>query len=89
MVVLKIYWRYLGLLNRATFPRSVKCIFGFTEKFFHLARDDLNHVPMEGLGLKPLRIHLGYTKGVYIQAGLLIDARITITLFYMLYMGLA
>ena len=76
-------------MNHATFSEGVKCVFSSTEKLFYVASDDLNHVPMEGLGLKPLRIHLGYTKGVYIQSGLLIDARITITLFYMLYMGLA
>ena len=50
-----------------TFSEGVKFIFGFTEKCFRVARDKLNHVPIEGLVSKPLRSHLESTKGVYVD----------------------
>ena len=37
-------------LNQVTYPEGVKCVFGFNEKCFHVACNDLNHVPLEGLG---------------------------------------
>ena len=52
------------LLNHTTFFKGVKCVFGFTDKCFCVSRDDLDYVIMEGLGSKPLRIHLEYTKDV-------------------------
>ena len=55
-----------GFLNRVTFTKGVKCILVFTEKCFRVARDDLNHLLMEDLGSKTLRIHLESTKGVYV-----------------------
>ena len=64
MVELKDPWRYLDLLNGAIFSEGVNFIFGFTEKFFHVALNDLNHISMEELVYKPLIIHLEYTKGV-------------------------
>ena len=52
-------------MNYVTFSEGVKCVLGFTDKFFRVSHDDLNHVLMEGLGSKPLRIHLEFTKDVY------------------------
>ena len=51
-------------MNRTNFLEGVKCILGLTKKFFGVDYDDLNNIPVEGLGPKPLIIHLGYTKGV-------------------------
>ena len=51
-------------MNCATFYEGVECVFGFNYKCFRVARDDLNRVRMEGLGLKPLRIHLETTKDI-------------------------
>ena len=45
-VELKITQRYLDFLNHATFSEGVECIFGFNNKCFCVARDDLNHLPM-------------------------------------------
>ena len=78
---LKIPCVYLDLLNRATFSEGVECVFGFTEKCFSIACDDLNHVPIEGLGLKPLRVHLEYANDIYIQKSVLIDENFVLTLF--------
>ena len=47
------------------FSKDVKCVFGFTNNFFRVALDYLNRIPMEGLGLKPLRILFGYYKDVH------------------------
>ena len=52
-------------MNHATFCEGMECVFRFTEKCFHVARDELNRVPMEGLGSKPLRIHLESNKDVW------------------------
>ena len=40
----------MDFLNCATFSKGVEFVFGFTKKCFRVARDDLNNVPMEGLG---------------------------------------
>ena len=56
----KIHWRYLYFFNCATFYEGVEYFFGFTKTIFRVAHDNLNHVPMEGLGSKPLRIHSGF-----------------------------
>ena len=61
-VELKIPQRCLDLLNPMTFSEGVECVLGFINKCFRLARNDLNHVPIEGLVLKPLRIHLEFAK---------------------------
>ena len=63
-VYLKIASRYLDLLNYANFSEGVDFVFGFTNKCFCVALDDLNHIPMEGLGSKPLRIHLESAKNI-------------------------
>ena len=63
-VELKPPQKYLNSLKRATFLESVECVFRFTEKWFRVARDGLNHVPMEGLELKPLIIHLESVKDI-------------------------
>ena len=51
-------------MNRATFTEGVKCVLGFNDKCFSVARDDLDHIPMKGLGSKPLIIHLGFAKEI-------------------------
>ena len=80
-VEIKILRRYLYLLNHVTFSRGVKCVFVFTKKFFCVARDDLNHVPMEVLGSKPLIIHLEYNKYVYMYTRIVIYDKVMMTLF--------
>ena len=72
-------------MNRVILSKSVKCVFGFTEKFFHVAHDDMNHIPMKGLGLKFLGIHLVPTKGVYMYYSIVTDIWILMAMFYMLY----
>ena len=62
MLELKIPRRYLDFLNHVTFSEVVECVFGFTGKFFCVAHNDLDHVPMEDLVSKPLRIHLESAK---------------------------
>ena len=57
---IKMPWRYLDSLSCATFFEGVECVFGFINKYFHVAHDNLDHLPMKGLGLKPLRIYLGF-----------------------------
>ena len=64
-VELKVPRIYLYLLTRTTFYEGVKFVFIFTKRLFCVDRDGLNHVPMEGLGLKPLRIHSESAK--YVQ----------------------
>ena len=64
MVELKIPRRYLDLLNHATFYEGVEFFFGFTNKFFRVTCNDLNHVTMEGLGSKYLIIQLEFAKDV-------------------------
>ena len=59
----KIPQRYLDSLNHVTFYEGVECVFGFIDKFFHVARDDLNHVPTEGLRLKTSENSLGICYG--------------------------
>ena len=49
-VELKIPQGYLDFLNRVTFSEGVRFVFGFNDKCFYVAQDDLNHVPMEVLG---------------------------------------
>ena len=47
------YKKYFGgslIIESRGFSEDVKCIFGFTDKFFFVACDDWNHIPMEGLG---------------------------------------
>ena len=61
---IKISWRYLDSLNRTTFSEGVECVFGFTDKCFRVALDDLDHVPMKGLGSKYLRNHLVFVKEI-------------------------
>ena len=61
------------MLNRATFTKDVKWVFGFTKKYFREARNDWNHVPIEGLVSKPLKIHLGSTDRFQMYTSLLID----------------
>ena len=51
-------------MNRAMFSEGVDRVFGFTKICFRVARDDLDHVPMKVLGLKPLRIHFGFAKEI-------------------------
>ena len=51
-------------LNNANFSKVVECVFGFTDKCLRVAHYDLEHVPMKGLGSKPLRIHLGSIKDI-------------------------
>ena len=51
-------------MNRTTFSEGVDIVFVFNDKCFCVSRDDLDYVIMEGLGSKPLRIHLEYTKDV-------------------------
>ena len=63
----------MDFLNRATFYEFVECVFGFTKKFLHVARNDLNHVQMKGLGSKPLRIHLEFAKAIYMYIRLMIE----------------
>ena len=63
-VELEIPRRYLYFLNRVNFSEGVERVFGFTKKCFSVACDDLDHVPMKGLGLKPLRIHLEFAKNI-------------------------
>ena len=72
-------------MNYATFSKGVKFVFVFTKKCFCVARDDLNNVPMEGLGSKSLRIHLESTKDVYMYTSLVIDYKVTMPLFYIVY----
>ena len=55
---------YLDSLNRATFSKGVECVFRFTDKCSQVARNDLDHVPMKGLGSKPLRTRLGFAKEI-------------------------
>ena len=40
---------------------------------------------MEGLGSKSLRIHLESTKDVYMYTSLIIDYKVTMSLFYIVY----
>ena len=54
----------MDFLNCVTFSEGVKCVLGFTDKYFCVSRDELNHVPMGGLGSKPPRIHLESIKDV-------------------------
>ena len=61
-VEVKSSWRYLDFLNYATFSEVVKCVIRINDKFFCVSCDDLNHVPIEDLGWKPLRIHFESTK---------------------------
>ena len=61
-VELKIPRRYMDSLNPAT--KGMECVFIFSDKCFRVARDDLDHVPMKGLGLKPLIIRLGFAKEI-------------------------
>ena len=56
---------YLDLLNHVTFSEGVKFVFGFTDKFFCVDYDKFNHVLMEGLGYKLVRIHLVSAKDVW------------------------
>ena len=55
---------YLDFLNRANSFEDVKFVFGFTYKCFRVDGYDLNRVPMEVLGSKPLRIHLEPSKDI-------------------------
>ena len=84
-VELKITQRYIDLLNHTTFSESVMFVFGFIKKCFCVACNDANHVPMEGLGLKPLRIHLESANGVYMWISLLMDDKFLLVLFYIVY----
>ena len=63
-VELKFTSRYTDYLNRATLSEGVECVFRFTKKCFRVDPDDLNHIPMEILGSKPLIIHLGFAKEI-------------------------
>ena len=54
----------MHFLNQTTFSEGVECVSVFTKKCFCVARGDLNQVPMEGLGLKPIRIHLDSAKDI-------------------------
>ena len=56
----------MDFLNPVTFSEGVKCVFAFTEKWYPVNCYDLNNSPMEGLGLKPLRIYLESTKDIYV-----------------------
>ena len=67
--------------NFTTFSEDVKIIFYFTNKLFHLFCYDWNHVSMEGLGYKPLRMYLVSTNRVYIKTSLLIDGKVLVDLF--------
>ena len=51
-------------MNCMKFSKGEEFIFGLTKKFFRVAQDDLDHVSMEGLGSKPLIIHLELAKYV-------------------------
>ena len=51
LVELKIPRRYLYSLNQTTVSKGMKCVFGFSEKCFRVAHNDLDHVLMKGLGL--------------------------------------
>ena len=64
MLELKNHWRYLDFFNCATFSEGVECVFGCTGKSFRVDGDDLKHIPMKGLGSKPLRIHLEFAKEI-------------------------
>ena len=61
---LKIPWKYLDFLNHTNLSKGVKCIFVFTKKLLRVSLNNLNHVPMGGLGSKLVRIRLGSTKDV-------------------------
>ena len=83
---IEIPWRYLDFLNRANFSEGVECVFGFTEKCFCVARDDLDNVLMKGLGSKTLRIQWVFAKEIYIYIqNLIIDKDVALTLFYIVY----
>ena len=77
--------RYLDFLNRTTFSEVVECVFGFTEKCFRVARNDLNNVQMKGLGSKPLRIHLEFAKAIYMYIRLMIEKNVVLMIFYIVY----
>ena len=51
-------------MDRVTFTKSVTCIFGFTEQFLCVARDDLNHILVEGFGSKPLKSTWNILRGM-------------------------
>ena len=64
MVELKIPKRYLDSLNCATFSEGMECVFGFIDKCFRVARDDLDYVPIKGFVSKPFIIHLGLSNNI-------------------------
>ena len=76
MVELKIPLSYMDCFDHMTSSEGVKFVFGFTNKFFPVARDALKYIPMEGLGSKPLRIYLESAKDVYMYISLLIDDKV-------------
>ena len=75
----------MDFLSRATISKGLKCVFIFIKKSFSLYHDDLNCVPMEGLVSKPLIIHSEFTKDVWIYTSLLIDNKVEMTLFYIVF----
>ena len=75
----------MNFLNTATFSKGVKCVFGFSGKCFCVSRNDLNRIPMEGLGLKPLIIHSLSNKDVQIQTSIVIDNKVLLDLFQIFY----
>ena len=56
---------YLYFLSRTNVSEGMKFVFGFTNKCFRVARDDLNNVPMEGLELKPMKINFQSANNIY------------------------
>ena len=63
-VGLKIPQADMNFLNHAHFSEGVRYVFRYTKKCFHVARDDLNRLPMKLLGSKPLKIHLVLAKEI-------------------------
>ena len=53
-----------GFLELRDIYEGVECVFGFTNKCFCVACNDLNNVPIKGLGPKPLRINLEFAKEI-------------------------
>ena len=88
----RCHLKYLGgisIIELCRFSEDVKYVFGYIKKLFLVACDDWNHVPTEVLDSKPIRIHLGYTKGLYMYNSLVIGVNISMLLFYILYTHLS